>query len=222
MAKAARKRMEEDEHRYIAENGTKSNDVVLAARRFPHTPDNFRTAFHRDYTRILHSTAFRRLKSKTQVFLLAKSDHICTRMEHSLCVASIGRTVSKALGLNNELVAAIAIGHDLGHTPLGHHGETILKCFARKNRIPVAFTGHELHSLRVVDVLECPYSGHHQGLNLTFAVRDGIACHCGEQFEQELCPNRNKTEGELAQMSERGAMPATLEGCLVRMVDKIS
>src|SRR5512134_2501862 len=133
----------------------------------PERDDDIRTCFQRDRDRIIHSKAFRRLKHKTQVFLAPKGDHYRTRLTHVLEVAQIGRTIARALRLNEDLVEAIALGHDLGHTPFGHAGESVL------NKIHPGGFRHYEQSLRVVDVLE--RDG--QGLNLTYEVRDGILRH---------------------------------------------
>ena len=209
---------EDAEPRFLQRYAAFSTSPLLSQRIHPQEPDDFRTAFERDYTRIVHCRAFRRLRGKTQVFLSPKNDHLCTRLEHSIHVASIARTISKSLRLNNDLVAAIAVGHDLGHAPFGHHGERCLHRIAQ--RFGLRFH-HELQSLRAVDHLDSPYDGH-PGLNLTFAVRDGIACHYGEGFkEQRLAPNRSKKPDDLLGM-ERAALPATLEGCVVRFADKVA
>jgi dGTPase len=219
MAKCPRERSEEQEPKYLTELATKSTDPVLASRIHPQDKDRFRTEFQRDYTRIIHSRPFRRMRHKTQVFVDPQDDHLCTRLEHSLHVASVARTISKALELNNELVAAIAVGHDLGHAPFGHHGEGCLQQLVKKKDAGLTFE-HEIHSLRVVDHLESPYE-HHDGLNLTFAVRDGIVCHSGERFEPRLEPNWDKKPDDLA-TTAKGDLPATLEGCVVRHADKIA
>ncbi|MBE3117995.1 MAG: dNTP triphosphohydrolase [Candidatus Atribacteria bacterium] len=208
---------EAQEPRYLSSFATKSTDELAIRREHDIVPDEFRTQFERDYTRIIHNRAFRRLRHKTQVFISPANDHLCTRIEHSLHVASVARTISKALGLNNELVAAIAVGHDLGHAPFGHTGERVLDRLARKHGLAFA---HELHSLRMVDRLDSTYDDY-RGLNLTFAVRDGIACHYGEGFEPELVPDRHKKPERLLVM-ERGEKPATLEGCVVRIADKVA
>jgi dGTPase len=209
---------EEAEPKYLVPDAAKSTDAALIQRAHqPYKKCRFRTEYERDYTRIVHSRAFRRLRHKTQVFIHPSNDHVCTRLEHSLHVASVARTISKALGLNNDLVAAIAIGHDLGHAPFGHHGETCLAKIVKTYRLDFK---HEIHSLRIVDHLDSPYRKH-PGLNLTFAVRDGIASHWGEGFEPELVPNRKKRPQDLMR-AQRGALPATLEGCVVRMADKVA
>ena len=139
-----------------------------------------RSPFTRDYTRIIHSTGFRRLKHKTQVFFSPQSDHICTRIEHVLHVESISTAISASLGLNSELVSAIAVGHDLGHSPFGHKGERVLNDLSSKV-IGEKFW-HEKNSLFCVDYLELLEDDqrHRQTLNLTYAVRDGLISHCGE------------------------------------------
>ncbi len=158
-------------------------------------PCPIRMAFQRDRDRIVYSNAFRRLKYKTQVFLSPLGDHYRTRLTHTLEVSEIARTISRALGLNEDLTEAIALGHDLGHTPFGHGGEVVLKEIYSEE-----FSHHE-QSLRVVDVLE--KGG--QGLNLTFEVRDGIRKH---------------SKGYGAVVPENpDEMAATVEGRVVRFSD---
>ncbi len=157
-----------------------------------------RTAFQRDRDRIVYSKAFRRLKFKTQVFLAPTDDHYRTRLTHTLEVSQIGRVLARSLGLNEDLVEAIAMGHDLGHTPFGHAGETVLDQLT-----PGGFS-HYQQSLRVVDVLE--NDGY--GLNLSHEVRDGIAKH-------------SKGYGEVIPTNSHN-MPATAEGCVVRYADIIA
>ena len=155
-----------------------------------------RTAFQRDRDRILHSKSFRRLKDKTQVFLFPVGDHYRTRLTHTLEVSQIARTISKSLCLNEDLTEAIALGHDLGHTPFGHAGEDVLD-----ESFPGGFR-HNEQSLRVVDVLE--RDGH--GLNLTFEVRDGILKH--SKGKESIASREN--------------IPITLEGQVVRIADIIA
>lgn len=144
-----------------------------------------RTEFQRDRDRIVHSKAFRRLKHKTQVFLSPEGDHYRTRLTHTLEVSQIARTISRALGLNEDLTEAISLGHDLGHTPFGHMGETVL------GRICPHGFRHNEQSLRVVDVLE-----REGGLNLTYEVRDGILCHTGNKKAETL-------EGQVVALSDK-------------------
>ena len=147
-----------------------------------------RTDFARDRDRIIHSKAFRRLKHKTQVFISLDNDHFRTRLTHTLEVSQIARTIARSLCLNEDLVEAISLGHDLGHTPFGHSGERALDSLT-----PGGFR-HNVQSLRVVDVLE--KGG--EGMNLTFEVRNGIACHTGKE------------------------LPVTLEGAVIRYADRIA
>ncbi len=164
-----------------------------ASRRDPEPDCGLRTPFQRDRDRIVHSKTFRRLKHKTQVFVSPAGDHYRTRLTHTLEVTQVSRTVARALRLNEDLVEAIGLGHDLGHPPFGHIGEEALdRCLER--RFGRGFRHYE-HSLRVVEVLE--RDG--RGLNLTDAVRDGIVSHSGRSKE-----------------------PDTLEGKIVRLVDRVA
>jgi dGTPase len=164
-----------------------------AVRAYPETDCGLRTPFQRDRDRIVHCKAFRRLKHKTQVFVAPSGDHYRTRLTHTLEVTQVSRTVARALRLNEDLVEAIGLGHDLGHPPFGHIGEEALdECL--RERFGTSFR-HNEHSLRVVDTLE--RDGH--GLNLTTPVRDGIVGHSGRAEE-----------------------PSTMEGKIVRLVDRIA
>jgi dGTPase len=171
----------------------------LAARSYParreiEEPDcGLRTPFQRDRDRIVHCKAFRRLKHKTQVFVAPEGDHYRTRLTHTLEVTQISRTVARALRINEDLVEAIGLGHDLGHPPFGHIGEEVLDSCLRQ-RFDRSFRHYE-HSLRVVERLERDGAG----LNLTEQVRDGIARHSG-----------------------RAPAPATLEGAIVRLIDRVA
>lgn len=185
--------------------------MVLLKRKVPRK-DDFRGDYFRDTTAIIHSYPFRRLKHKTQVFFSPKNDHICTRIEHVMHVASIAATVCKALDLDTDLAWAIGLGHDLGHTPFGHAGEQII----RKIRRGKGGFNHELYSLRVVDHL----INYGKGLNLTYAVRDGIVTHCGERFEQSITPEQ--VEKNLSAIKDLNQYPSTWEGAVVRMSDKIA
>ncbi len=195
---------------HLGPYATRSKDSRGRAR--PMDEDATRPRFLRDATRILHSREFRRLKHKTQVFLSPENDHICTRMEHVLHVASIAGVVARCLSLNPDLTEAIALGHDLGHGPFGHSGEKRLDELA----VGVGGFQHELHALRVVDRL----AGRGEGLNLSWEVRDGIVCHCGESFGQLARPEPK--DYPLESIKKLGPMPATLEGCVVRMVDRVA
>ncbi len=184
---------------------------TLQKRIYPRTED-IRGSFFRDLTAIIHSYPYRRLKHKTQVFFAPHNDHICTRMEHVMHVATISVTICKALGLDTDLAWAISVGHDLGHTPFGHTGESILSDYLKEQG---GFC-HELYSLRVVDHL---IDGG-KGINLTYAVRDGIINHCGEKFEQYLEPSAVPCVPEKVRI--RSFYPCTWEGIAVRMSDKIA
>ncbi len=147
-----------------------------------------RTEFQRDRDRIIHSKAFRRLMHKTQVFLAPEGDHFRTRLTHTIEVSQIARTIARALNLNEDLTEAIALGHDLGHTPFGHNGEDVL------NEIHPGGFEHNVQSIRVADVLESTAS--RKGMNLTLEVRDGIMNHTG--------PNKPFTlEGQIVKLSDR-------------------
>mgnify|MGYP002798613024 CR=1 FL=1 len=185
------------------------------------SPNEIRQPFARDYTRILHSTAYRRLKHKTQVFYNIESDHICTRMEHVLHVESVSYTIAKTLELNDELTHAIAMGHDLGHAPFGHYGESVI------NKLSKQYLGknfwHERNGLYFVDNIELlpDHSDNFQNLNLTYAVRDGIISHCGERDINSLRPRNEFID--LQDFTTPGQYnPVTYEGCVVKIADKIA
>jgi dGTPase len=209
------------EDRYFSPYAAKNCE----ARREHKTSYPFRGPYSRDRDHILYSGSFRRYIGKTQVIYFAASfdEQLSNRSIHTLQVSQIARTIGKALNLNLDLIEAIALGHDLGHTPFGHDGEEILQGICRKKKIGLFF--HNIHSLRVVDKLADAC----KGMNLTFQVRDGILSHDGEINEKYLKPDRNKTEADLidycqkkSQGGEMQIAPATLEGCVVRMSDAIS
>ncbi len=156
-------------------------------RRYAEAECDIRTVYQRDRDRIIHSKAFRRLKHKTQVFLSPEGDHYRTRLTHTLEVAQISRTIARALRLNEDLTEAIALGHDLGHTPFGHCGEEAL------NKVHKEGFRHNEQSLRVVDCLE---KSRDYGLNLTYEVRDGILNHTGKLTPSTL-------EGQIVKFSDR-------------------
>lgn len=206
--------------RLLAPNAQKT----MQTRGRKHLEDdcNVRSCYERDLGRIMYSQAFRRLKHKTQVFFNPANDHICSRLEHVLYVDYIAATIGQALGLNVDLIRAMALGHDVGHTPFGHSGERVLN-EKLKAIDPKLYFEHEANGLRVLDVMEKHNGGF--GLNLTFEVRDGIICHCGEFYgEKRLVPCRDKTEEDLSYLIPKKDRkgPATLEGCVVRFSDKIA
>lgn len=192
-----REELERREFHILAPQAAKS--ASTRGRLRPEPEDDIRPSFQRDRDRIIHSKAFRRLKHKTQVFFSPTGDHYRTRLTHTLEVSQIARTIAKALRLHEELTEAIALGHDLGHTPFGHAGERVLN-----DLIPGGFN-HYTQSLRIVDVLE----NDGRGLNLTWEVRDGIAKH-----------SKGKTGAPVGSDPDHRAQ--TLEGQIARIADLIA
>ena len=193
-------------------------------RLHPEYHDDIRTPFERDGHRILHARPFRRLRRKTQVFFTPENDHITTRMDHSLYVATIARTICRALRLNDDLAYAIALGHDLGHAPFGHSGEKVLDELINRRRAAgdqVEYS-HEGQSLRVVDLLSHVSGRDYPGLNLCYEIRDGIRCHCGESTEQWITPRDATDDRDPSTFEGRDTLPITVEGCVVRMADRIA
>jgi len=192
-------------------------------RRFPEPEAPTRTAYQRDRDRIIHSTAFRRLVYKTQVFLNHEGDLFRTRMTHSLEVAQLGRSIARPLGLNEDLVEAIALAHDLGHTPFGHAGQDALNACMRDlsgrmaGDVEIAGFEHNLQSLRVVDALEERYPSF-DGLNLTFETREGILKHCSLASARQLM---RQDETGVAKRFIDGGSP-TLEAQLCNLADEIA
>jgi dGTPase len=202
---SVRIRLEERE-RMLAPGAMRAVDTRGRAR--PEPPSDMRTEFQRDRDRIIHSKAFRRLKHKTQVFIAPAGDHYVTRLTHTLEVAQVARTIARALDLNEDLTEAIALGHDLGHTPFGHAGEQALG-----DLLPDGFR-HNEQSVRIVDLLEAGGAG----LNLTWEVREGILKHSKPR------------EGIFEELEERYWSPAvwgsplasTLEAQIVRLADSVA
>ena len=184
--------------------------------------DDVRSPFARDYTRILHSLAYRRLKHKTQVFFnAAGNDHICTRIEHVSHVDSVANTIANYLGLNEELTKSIAVAHDLGHAPFGHLGESIISKLSEKYLNEKFW--HEKNGVYLVDKVELLEDNEYNllNLNLTYAVRDGIISHCGEIDQNGIKPRTDYFE--LEKFIEPGLyQAATWEGCVVKLSDKIA
>lgn len=203
------------------ENNPNWNKII--SRESPlYNRNNFmRSEFERDYTRIIHSTAYRRLKHKTQVFFSPENDHICTRIEHVTHVESISYTIAKNLGLNTELTKAIAVSHDVGHSPFGHEGEKILSEISNRD-LGISFW-HEKNGLELVDNIELLEDTERfkQNLDLTYAVRDGIISHCGEIDENCLKPRKEFIDLNDYKFPNQYA-PYTWEGCVVKISDKIS
>ena len=206
----------------LSENAT---SCTSARRLKEEEPDNLRSCFAVDRDRILYSGAYRRYHGKTQVFSFTNlfDEEMTNRNLHIAYVSQISRTIGKYLGLNLELIEAIALGHDLGHCPFGHDGEMALsKCCVQNG---VGHFHHNIESLHIVDHI----SNKGQGLNLTFQVRDGIISHDGEVHNTQLKPDLNKSEEDITNFIIRKKagekvswMPATLEGCVVRITDTIA
>ncbi len=192
-----REALEDVERRTLAPHACLSAESQGRAQ--PEPEHAYRTAFQRDRDRILHTKAFRRLKGKTQVFLAPQGDHYRTRMTHTLEVAQIARTAARALFLNEDLAEAIALGHDLGHTPFGHAGEAVL------NEVHPGGFRHFEQSLRVVEIIEHTRRG--PGLNLTHEVRDGILHH---------------SVGKAMLLGHAGPRACTLEGQIVSLCDAMA
>lgn len=197
------------------------NNIIKRQNSLYKRDNEIRSEFERDYTRIINSKAYRRLKHKTQVFFSPENDHICTRIEHVTLVESISYTIAKYFGLNTELTKAIATAHDIGHSPFGHQGEKIISKLS-KDFIQKPFW-HEKNGLEFVDkveLLETP-EGKIQPLDLTYGVRDGIISHCGEINENGLKPRTEYIDLYEYEHPNQYA-PYTWEGCVVKIADKLS
>jgi dGTPase len=217
-----RQRLEKIEHQTLAPYAAQSSEAH-SSRQHAEPEHGYRTAFQRDRDRIVHSRAFRRLKHKRQVFLTSESDHYRTRITHTLEVSQISRTMARALGLNEDLAEAIALGHDIGHTPFGHLGEVILNEIMT-GEAPFAgqeagqnFGGfkHNYQSLRVVDFLERKYA--FNGLNLTAPVREGILKHT-----RLLRGRFNFPDFHYEGLNFERDMASVLEGQVVAICDEIA
>jgi len=189
----------------------------------PAEKSGYRQAFSQDTDRILHSMAYTRYIDKTQVFSLIQNDHLTHRVLHVQLVSKVARTIGRFLGLNEDLIEAIALGHDIGHTPFGHDGERILSRLCRESGIGEFH--HNVQSVQFLDRVERKGSG----WNLCLQTLDGILCHDGEVHDRQLTPRGDKTfetlklEMEQKKFSpETPLVPMTLEGCVVRMADTIS
>ena len=203
------------------ENNPNWNNIISRQTPLYSRNNDIRSEFERDYTRIIHSNAYRRLKHKTQVFYSPQNDHICTRIEHVNHVESVSYTIANYLGLNTELTKAIAVAHDLGHSPFGHSGEKLLNEIAMRD-LNTSFW-HEKNGLYFVDNTELieDTEGYKQNLDLTYAVRDGIISHCGEIDEVSLRPRNDYIDLKDYKFPNQFA-PYTWEGCVVKISDKIS
>lgn len=200
-----RSNLEDFEDKYLAPYGMRSRDTK--GRVYPDSEPEYRTAFQRDRDRILHTTAFRRLEYKTQVFFNILGDYYRTRLTHTIEVAQIGRTIARTLGANEDLIEAICLAHDLGHSPFGHSGEVALGRLMRDH----GGFDHNKQSLRIVTKLEKRYANF-LGLNLTWEVREGIVKHESEydvsdasEYNPELCGN---LEAQIANVADELAYTA--------------
>ena len=203
------------------QDNPKWEELIKRANPLYSRNNDLRSEFARDYTRILHCNAYRRLKHKTQVFFSPSSDHVCTRSEHVSYVDSISNTIANYLGLNTELTKAIAISHDIGHSPFGHKGEKVLNEISLRD-IGQSFW-HEKNGVHFVDDIELleDANGDLKNLDLTYAVRDGIISHCGEIDENSLKPRSQAIDlKDYTKPNEYS--PYTWEACVVKISDKIS
>lgn len=205
----------------MTEKNPKWENVIKRKNRLYSRKDDIRSNFERDYTRIIYSNAYRRMKHKTQVFFSPQNDHICTRMEHVVLVESISNTIANYLGLNTEFTKAIAMSHDIGHSPFGHKGEKYLSEISQRDLNKPFW--HERNGLEMVEKIELleDKNKHLENLNLTYGVRDGIISHCGEIDERVLKPREEMIDLELYKTPNQYA-PYTWEACVVKIADKIS
>lgn len=203
-------------------NNPKWENVISRKLPLEVRKEDIRTEFDRDYNRIIHSNAYRRLKHKTQVFFSPENDHICTRIEHITHVESISYTITSYLGLNTELTKAISVAHDLGHSPFGHEGERILSKISTRD-LGYSFW-HERNGLHFVDDIELleGHDGFKKNLDLCYGIRDGIISHCGEIDENALRPRDEFINLTTDYIHPNQYSPYTWEGCVVKISDKIS
>jgi len=203
------------------ENNPKWENIISRVSPLYSRNNDIRSEFERDYTRVIHSNSYRRLKHKTQVFFSPANDHICTRIEHVNHVESISYTIANYLGLNTELTKAISVAHDIGHSPFGHSGERILSSISKRD-LGISFW-HEKNGLNLVDNIELLEDNERfkQNLNLTYGVRDGIISHCGEIDENILKPRKEFINLD-DYINPNQFSPYTWEGCVVKISDKIS
>ncbi len=221
---AVRDWSKEREGKILSESATKSTDSKRRVdERDEQDGSEIRGSFARDADRIIHSLAYSRYIDKTQVFYLFENDHITHRVLHVQLVSKIARTIGRALKLNEDLIEAIALGHDIGHAPYGHEGEEYLSEICKEKDI-----GEFHHSAQsVIFLSEIEKRG--KGLNLTLQVLDGILCHDGEAYDDKLEPKKDKiwdTHDLEIENKKKGQkykfVPMTLEGCVVRFADTIS
>ena len=206
--------------KYLSDLACKNSEAI----RFEEEDSDIRTPYLRDADRIIYSLSYTRYIDKTQVFSNVENDHISKRMTHVQMVSKIARTIGRALNLNEDLIEAAALGHDIGHVPFGHTGESILNKISLENNC--GYFNHNIQSVRDFMVLE----NHGQGLNLTVQVLDAIMCHNGEIEQKEYKPIKKSTEQFLFEYENaykdkeqnKKMIPMTLEGCVVRISDIIA
>jgi dGTPase len=220
--KRIREKLDVQESGYRSVHAT-PNSAAVRREAEEFLTEGYRQAFSVDADRILHSRGYARYIDKTQVFYLIRNDHITHRVLHVQLVSKIGRSIGRFLGLNEDLIEAIALGHDIGHTPFGHDGERFLSELCLEHGIGTF--QHNVQSVQFLDRVE--RKG--RGWNLNLQTLDGILCHDGEVHNQTLSPDRRKTfetlQAEMAakkHQPDRGLVPMTLEGCVVRMADTVS
>ena len=213
--------MKKFEKEAASKSNPKYEQMIKREEKLYNDTNDLRTDFERDFTRILHSNAYKRLKHKTQVFFSPENDHVCTRIEHVNYVESISYTIANHLGLNTELTRAISIGHDIGHAPFGHQGEKILSELS-KEYLGESFW-HEQNGLYMADNIELlkDRQGNLRNLSLTYGTRDGIISHCGEIDENSITPRNEVVDLKDYKFPNQYA-PYTWEGCIVKVADKIS
>lgn len=209
-------------HESANETNPKWEKIMAREKPLYRRKEDLRSEVERDYTRIINSNSYRRLKHKTQVFFSPENDHICTRSEHVSHIDSVSYTIAKYLGLNLELTRAIASAHDIGHSPFGHEGERILSELLERD-VGEKFW-HEKNGLDCVDKIEIleDNQGNKQNLNLTYGTRDGIISHCGEIDENHLKPREEYIDLQKEYVKPNQFSPYTWEGCVVKVADKIS
>ncbi len=222
LLKTIREKLDLQESGYRSVHAT-PNSAAVRREAEAFLTEGYRQAFSVDADRILHSRGYARYIDKTQVFYLIRNDHITHRVLHVQLVSKIGRSIGRFLGLNEDLIEAIALGHDIGHTPFGHDGERFLSELCLEHGIGTF--QHNVQSVQFLDRVE--RKG--RGWNLNLQTLDGILCHDGEVHNQRLAPDRSKTfetlQAEMAAKKhepDRGLVPMTLEGCVVRMADTVS
>ena len=205
--------------KYLSKYACKTSEAI----RLKEEEEDLRPPFFHDIDRIIHSLSYTRYMDKTQVFTRSENDHISKRITHVQLVSKIARTIGRALALNEDLIEAIALGHDIGHTPLGHSGEAILNEISRREL--GEYFAHNIQSVRHLMIVE--HDG--KGLNLCIQVLDGIMCHNGEILDSTYCPVKKTKEEFLREYEESYRdidassknHPMTLEGCVVRISDVI-